>query len=217
VVDVASKRGRHRDRRAPADAIVDIAGTSFRSFYVDDPTAPPIEFIQAPSSWQTATRNRACCSNKVAVITASGPGGRELAVQYAREGAAVVIGAAPSRTSRRCTEEIDAAGGNIVAVTTDIADREHCNRIVAAAVGAFGGVDTVVQNAFAFRRSRSSRTPTSTPETVDERDALGRLACRRLRSRSQGARRRIARVRELDDHAQGAAVPGWLRRRRKRS
>jgi NAD(P)-dependent dehydrogenase (short-subunit alcohol dehydrogenase family) len=88
--------------------------------------------------------------NKVAVISGIGPGlGRELAVQFAREGAAVVIGARTESYLEEVRKEIDAGGGRVVAVPTDIADREHCDRIVAAAVDAFGGVDTVVQNAFA--------------------------------------------------------------------
>jgi NAD(P)-dependent dehydrogenase (short-subunit alcohol dehydrogenase family) len=88
--------------------------------------------------------------NKVAVITGIGPGlGRELAVQFAREGAAVVIGARTESYLEEVRKEIDADGGRVVAVPTDIAEREHCDRIVAAAVDAFGGVDTIVQNAFA--------------------------------------------------------------------
>src|SRR4029079_15338803 len=89
--------------------------------------------------------------NKVAVITGIGPGlGRELAVQFAREGAAVVMCASTESYLEEVRAEIDGAGGRVVAVPTDIADREHCERIVAAAVAAFGGGDTVVQNAFAF-------------------------------------------------------------------
>jgi NAD(P)-dependent dehydrogenase (short-subunit alcohol dehydrogenase family) len=87
--------------------------------------------------------------NKVAVITGIGPGlGRELAVQFAREGAAVVIGARTESYLEDVRAEVEAAGGRVVAVPTDIADREHCDRIIAAAVDAFGGVDSVVQNGF---------------------------------------------------------------------
>src|SRR5262245_47515445 len=87
--------------------------------------------------------------NKVAVITGIGPGlGRELAVQFAREGAAVAIGARTESYLEEVRKEIDADGGRVVAVPTDIADREHCDRIIAAAVDAFGGVDSVVQNGF---------------------------------------------------------------------
>jgi NAD(P)-dependent dehydrogenase (short-subunit alcohol dehydrogenase family) len=88
--------------------------------------------------------------NKVAVITGIGPGlGRELAVQFAREGAAVAIGARTESYLEEVRKEIDANGGRVVAVPTDIADREQCDRIIAAAADAFGSVDSVVQNGFA--------------------------------------------------------------------
>jgi NAD(P)-dependent dehydrogenase (short-subunit alcohol dehydrogenase family) len=88
--------------------------------------------------------------DKVAVITGIGPGlGRELAVQFAREGASVAIGARTESYLEEVRKEIDGDGGRVVAVPTDIADRAHCERIIAAAVDAFGGIDTIVQNAFA--------------------------------------------------------------------
>ena len=87
--------------------------------------------------------------DKVAVVTGIGPGlGRELAVQFAREGAAVAIGARTESYLDEVRAEIEADGGRVVAVPTDIADRAHCDRIIAAAVDAFGGVDSVVQNGF---------------------------------------------------------------------
>jgi glyoxylase I family protein len=51
VVDVEEKHaaivasGRHRPT-----TICDLAGTGFRSFYVEDPDGTPVEFLQAPSS-----------------------------------------------------------------------------------------------------------------------------------------------------------------------
>src|SRR5436190_16716318 len=93
--------------------------------------------------------SRLLLENKVAVITGIGPGlGRELAVQFAREGAAVAIGARTESYLEEVRKEIDADGGRVVAVATDIADRTHCDRIIAAAVDAFDGVDCVVQNGF---------------------------------------------------------------------
>lgn len=87
--------------------------------------------------------------NKVAVITGVGPGlGRELAVQFAREGAAVVIGARTGTYLDAVRAEIEADGGRVVAEPTDITDRAQCDRIVATALDAFGGIDAVVQNGF---------------------------------------------------------------------
>src|SRR5262249_49079430 len=69
-------------------------------------------------------------------------------LQFAREGAAVAIGARTESYLEEVRKEVDADGGRVVAVPTDIADREQCDRIIAAAVDAFGGVDCVVQNGF---------------------------------------------------------------------
>ena len=55
--------------------------------------------------------------NKVAVITGIGPGlGRELAVQFAREGAAVAIGARTESYLEEVRKEVEDNGGRVVAV-----------------------------------------------------------------------------------------------------
>jgi NAD(P)-dependent dehydrogenase (short-subunit alcohol dehydrogenase family) len=88
--------------------------------------------------------------NKVAVVTGIGPGlGREIAVQLAREGAAVAIGARSEPYLEEVRDEIEATVGRAVAVRTDLAERADCDRIVQTAVDAFGGVDVVVQNGYA--------------------------------------------------------------------
>jgi NAD(P)-dependent dehydrogenase (short-subunit alcohol dehydrogenase family) len=91
--------------------------------------------------------------DKVAVITGIGPGlGREIAMLFAREGASLAIGARTASYVDDVRAEIADAGGNVVAVPTDITDRAQCDRIVQAAVDVFGGLDVVVQNAFAAPR-----------------------------------------------------------------
>jgi NAD(P)-dependent dehydrogenase (short-subunit alcohol dehydrogenase family) len=87
--------------------------------------------------------------NKVAIVTGIGPGlGREIAVQFAREGAAVVLGARTEPYLEEVRAEIEDAGGRAFAVKTDIADRADCDRIVETAHDAFGGLDVIVQNGY---------------------------------------------------------------------
>lgn len=89
--------------------------------------------------------------NKVAVVTGIGPGlGREIAVQLAQEGAAVVVGARTESYLDEVRTEIEGAGGRAAAVRTDLAVRGECERIVQSAVDTFGGLDIVVQNGYAF-------------------------------------------------------------------
>lgn len=88
--------------------------------------------------------------DKVCVITGLGPGlGREISVLFAREGASVVVGSRTEAYVAEVAAEIEAAGGKVVGVPTDITDRAQCERILQTAVESFGGVDVVLQNGFA--------------------------------------------------------------------
>ena len=88
--------------------------------------------------------------DKVCVITGLGPGlGREISVLFAQEGASVVIGSRTESYVAEVAAEIEAAGGRVLGVPTDITDRAQCERILQAAADTFGGVDVVLQNGFA--------------------------------------------------------------------
>lgn len=82
-----------------------------------------------------------------AVVTGSSQGvGREVALAFAREGAAVVVngtGADPDALPN-LVAEIEAAGGRAVAVTGSVDDPDVVDRLVATAVGSFGTVDVLV-------------------------------------------------------------------------
>lgn len=91
----------------------------------------------------TNSRNR-----KVVVVTgASGGLGREVAVQFARRGANVAVAArraeALEETARRC----NAAGGESIAVVTDVTDEAQVQRLAAAALARWGRIDVWVNNA----------------------------------------------------------------------
>lgn len=87
---------------------------------------------------------------RVAIVSGIGPGmGRDIALRLADEGADVVLGA---RTVARCeevAEEVRARGRRAEAVALDITDAEACRGAVARAVEGLGGVDVLVNNAFA--------------------------------------------------------------------
>jgi len=94
-------------------------------------------------------RNPMLLDGKVCVITGLGPGlGRELAVLFAQEGATVVIGSRTEAYVAEVAAEIEAAGGRVLGVPTDITDRSQCERILQAASDAYGGIDVVLQNGF---------------------------------------------------------------------
>jgi NAD(P)-dependent dehydrogenase (short-subunit alcohol dehydrogenase family) len=87
--------------------------------------------------------------DKVAIISGVGPGlGQEIALAFAREGAAVVLGARTGAFLKEVAGRIEEAGGRAVAVPTDITDAGQCQRLVDRGVEEFGGLDCLVNSAF---------------------------------------------------------------------
>lgn len=82
----------------------------------------------------------------VAIVTGgSGPAGREIVRELARQGYAVVIVYLDDQSSAEATvEDIFAAGGTSVAVRADLTDELDVERLFAESVAAFGAVDLVV-------------------------------------------------------------------------
>ena len=97
------------------------------------------------------------CEGRVVIITGAGRGlGRAHALEFARQGAAVVVndvgvaqdGSDPSATpAQEVVDEIVAAGGRAVTSTDDVADWDGAEALIATAVDTFGGLDTLVNNA----------------------------------------------------------------------
>jgi NAD(P)-dependent dehydrogenase (short-subunit alcohol dehydrogenase family) len=84
---------------------------------------------------------------KVALVTGIGPGmGREIALQLARNGADLVIGARTPERLKQVAAEIEALGRAVVFQPTDLTSRDSCRRLVQAALERFGRVDVLVQN-----------------------------------------------------------------------
>jgi NAD(P)-dependent dehydrogenase (short-subunit alcohol dehydrogenase family) len=102
------------------------------------------------------------CEGRVVIVTGAARGiGRAHALEFARQGARVVVndigaeldGTGGSTTpARRVADEI-AAGGEAVVNGDDVADWAGARRLVRTAVEAFGGLDVVVNNA-GFVRDR---------------------------------------------------------------
>lgn len=87
-------------------------------------------------------------AGKVAIITGGNSGiGAAAAKIFAAEGASVVISARREAQLKEVADSIEAAGGKVLAVPTDISKPEDAAHLVQAAVDAFGRVDVLVNNA----------------------------------------------------------------------
>jgi len=86
--------------------------------------------------------------NKVVAITGASSGiGRAAAVALAAEGAAVVVSARRADLLKALVDEITAAGGRALAVTSDVTSEGDMRALVARAVDAFGRLDVMICNA----------------------------------------------------------------------
>jgi NAD(P)-dependent dehydrogenase (short-subunit alcohol dehydrogenase family) len=86
---------------------------------------------------------------KVALVSGAGPGlGRDIALTFAREGAAVAVAARTAATIDARAAELAAHGASALAVPLDITDAAACAAAVDRVVDTFGGLDVLVNNAF---------------------------------------------------------------------
>jgi len=89
-------------------------------------------------------------TGKVALIAGASRGiGAETARAFARAGAAVVLGARDEQALESVAADIRAAGGQALAVRTDVADAASMESLVEQTVGTFGRLDAAFNNATA--------------------------------------------------------------------
>lgn len=106
-------------------------------------------------------------TRRAALVTGAGVGiGEGIARELARQGARVAIHyAGSSAGAHAAMAEITAAGGEAVALQGDLRHVGDCERIVAEAAEAFGGLDILVNNAGV---TRSQSTDETTEALYDE-------------------------------------------------
>ena len=88
-------------------------------------------------------------AGKAAIVTGSARNiGRATALTLAADGAAIVVNAVQDRkAAEKVAGEVEAAGARAIVEMADVTDRKAVDRMVKAAVEAFGGVDILVCNA----------------------------------------------------------------------
>jgi citronellol/citronellal dehydrogenase len=105
--------------------------------------------------------------DKTLFITGASRGiGKAIALRAARDGARIVVAAKTSEPDPRlpgtihsAASEIEAAGGEALALVVDVRDDAQLHDAVARAVERFGGIDILVNNASATHPHGILETP----------------------------------------------------------
>ena len=85
--------------------------------------------------------------DKVAIVTGGGEGiGRAIALRLAAEGATVVVADLNEKDAQSAVAGILDRGGNGMALQTDATKEEDVDRMITETLGAYGGVDILVNN-----------------------------------------------------------------------
>jgi len=124
-------------------------------------------------------------SGKTLFITGASRGiGKAIALRAARDGANVVVAAKTVEphpklpgTIHTAAEEIEAAGGQALALQVDIRDEDRVAEAVAQAVDHFGGLDVLVNNASAIFLAPTEDTPMKRYDLMQEVNARGTFVC----------------------------------------
>jgi NAD(P)-dependent dehydrogenase (short-subunit alcohol dehydrogenase family) len=96
---------------------------------------------------------------RVAMVTGGGRGiGRAVAMELARAGVAVAVGARTREQIEATVADIRAAGGAAVAVELDVTDAKSVETAVARAEAALGAIDVLINNAGVAESAPFART-----------------------------------------------------------
>lgn len=107
-------------------------------------------------------------AGKVAIVTGGAMGiGEATCLRFAEEGAAVVVADIQVDAGQATAQRITAAGGRALFVRTDVSNEESVRELVQTAVGAFGKIDILVNNAAIFVLRGIDATPEEWRQILD--------------------------------------------------
>lgn len=126
-------------------------------------------------------------AGRTLLITGGSRGiGLEIAKRAAADGANIAIAAKTAEphpklpgTIHTAAEEVEAAGGQALAIQCDIRIEDEVEAAVAATVERFGGLDVLVNNASAISLTPTLETPMKRFDLMHEVNARGTFLCSR--------------------------------------
>ena len=124
-------------------------------------------------------------AGKTLFITGASRGiGLAIALRAARDGANIVVAAKSSvpnpklpGTIHSAAADIEAAGGQALAIKCDIREEDEVKAAVAATVERFGGIDVLVNNASAIWLAGALDTPMKRFDLMQQVNARGSFLC----------------------------------------
>lgn len=107
-------------------------------------------------------------AEKVAVVTGGGGSiGRAVALELAKEGAAVAVADVDFEQAQAAAEAAESAGAQALAVALDVRDRQDAKRMAEAVLARFGRIDILVNAAGGSARRKSALFHESDEEVFD--------------------------------------------------
>ena len=116
--------------------------------------------------------------DKVGVVTGGGSGiGRGVSLKFAREGAKVVVADINLETAEETVKMIKEAGGEAIAVKTDVTSETDAAGMVAKAVSEYGRIDLLCNNAGTDIKGAVQDYPVETWEKLMDLNLKGVFLC----------------------------------------
>lgn len=114
--------------------------------------------------------------DSVAVVTGASSGiARATALAFAERGASVVLAARSEESLSQAALECEKAGGQALAVPTDVADEEAVQALAQRANAAFGRIDVWVNAAAVMVYGEFDKTPTDVYRRILETNLFGQI------------------------------------------
>ena len=136
---------------------------------------------------------------RVAIVTGAGSGqGRAGALLFAREGARVVVGEYNEESGRATAAEVEAGGGQAVFAHCDVGKEEDVRAMVELAVGTYGRLDVLYNNAGLWYSAKGNYRPgvTDAPSPLLEDNIWERTIAVNLKSVYLGAKYAIPEMKK---------------------
>jgi NAD(P)-dependent dehydrogenase (short-subunit alcohol dehydrogenase family) len=148
--------------------------------------------------------------DRIAIVTGGASGiGRATALQFAREGACVLVADVDGGGAEQTATSIQTGSGRAAAIVADVSDEAAAAGIVRRAVELWGRLDILVNNAASFHHRRVEDATRADWEKVLGVNVMGTSFCSRhavevMKAQGRGAIVNVASINGL------VAMPDWL-------